>query len=213
MEPIETLHEVIQMNRSRSTRAAENYLKMINSFYSQCRYLVRMTLFVALCLLYSFVAVSAQESPIPYGAPPASLGDAPRRFPRRDEQGRALVRQLDLNAEQISQLREIRRQSTIERRAVTARLRQAQRALDAAIFAEGADESSVESRVKRVAELQRDVIRLRAFTELKIRRLLTPQQLQTLRAMRERALLRRADDRRNRKDGSNIPDASRPPNP
>jgi Spy/CpxP family protein refolding chaperone len=105
-----------------------------------------------------------------------------------------------LTPEQLAQLREIRRQSTLERRQISARLRQAQRALDAAIFADATDEALIERYVQRVAELQREVVRLRAFTELKIRRLLTPQQLQALREMRESARQRRANLRHHRGD-------------
>lgn len=117
---------------------------------------------------------------------------------RRENQARALVRRLNLTQPQIRRLRDIRRASVGERQALTMRLREAQRALDDAVFSDAADESSIENHVRRVAGLQADLTRLRALTELRVRRLLTTEQLENLRALREQT-------RRSREQ--NMPDA------
>jgi len=107
---------------------------------------------------------------------------------RRGNQARALVRRLNLTPLQIRRLRDIRRASVGERQALAMRLRQAQQALDDAVFSDAANESFIENHVLRVAGLQADLTRLRALTELKVRRLLTPEQLQNLRALREQTI-------------------------
>lgn len=176
---------------------------MTNLFRLRTTSLLRKTLLLSLCLLcLSFPAI-AQEPSVSNNAPSATAVNTRRRQPRRVDLGRALVRRLNLTPEQVTQLREIRQQSTLERRTIAARLRQAERALDAAIFADGTDEPLIEQRVQRVAEVQREIVRLRASTELKIRRLLTAQQLQALREMRERKRMRRANG--HRRGGINSP--------
>ena len=71
----------------------------------------------------------------------------------------------------------------------------ARRALDEAIYADSLDEARVEHRMRQLSEAQAELLRLRASTELKIRGVLTPAQLQTFRELRRQAqrrqLLRR----------------------
>jgi len=108
----------------------------------------------------------------------------------------ALLSQLNLSAEQVAQMRQIREQSVPQAQALTRRFNQARRALDEAIYADALDESLVEQRARELAEAQAAVIRNRAQTELRVRRVLTPEQLQTFRDLRFRARQQKRIERR-----------------
>ena len=99
----------------------------------------------------------------------------------------ALLSQLNLTAAQVARMREIRQQSVPQAQALTRRLNQARRALDESIYSDSLDEALVEQRAREVAEAQTALIRHRAQTELRVRRVLTPEQLQTFRDLRIRA--------------------------
>ncbi|MBV9926734.1 MAG: periplasmic heavy metal sensor [Acidobacteria bacterium] len=115
--------------------------------------------------------------------------DAPQPAPQQQRPARApnLMQRLNLSREQREQLREIRRQSEPEVRAQTRRVRLARRALDEAIYADAVDEALVEQRARELSAAQSALVRLRAATELKIRRILTAEQLQLFRTLRQQA--------------------------
>ncbi len=92
---------------------------------------------------------------------------------------------LGLTPDQMARIREIRQQNRLERQTAQQRLNRAQRALDEAIYSDEASEALVEQRTREVAEAQAAEVRLRARTELGIRRVLTPQQLGTFRMIRQ----------------------------
>jgi Spy/CpxP family protein refolding chaperone len=98
-----------------------------------------------------------------------------------------LLSQLNLTPEQVTRMREIREQSVPQAREMTRRLNQARRALDEAIYSDSVDEALVEQRAREVSEAQAALVRLRAQTELRVRRVLTPEQLQIFRDLRLRA--------------------------
>lgn len=95
---------------------------------------------------------------------------------------------LNLTPEQVRQIRAIRRANRLEWQAARQRVRAARQALDRAIYSEDASEAIVEQRAREVAEAQSSEVRLRALMELGIRRVLTPEQLNTFRALREERL-------------------------
>jgi len=97
---------------------------------------------------------------------------------------------LNLSPEQRAQIVGIRRQSEGEGRVLVQRLRRARRSLDASIYADNVDDKLIEEGAREVAAAQAEVIRLRAVTELRLRRILTPEQLGLLRDWRQRARLR-----------------------
>jgi len=115
------------------------------------------------------------------------------------------IRQLNLTAEQVEKIRAIREQNKDERFAATQRLRQAQRAMDDAIEADNASEALIEQRARELAEAQIAVTRMGAMTQLRIRRVMTPEQLTKLRALRQQALNLREQGRNQRN-----PDQMRP---
>jgi protein CpxP len=138
---------------------------------------------LALLLLLIFTPALAVRAQDESGAPPQreteqEPGDHEDRF-------RGLRERLNLTPDQIEQIKAIREQNRDEWRAARQRLRQAQRALDEAIYADSVDEAMVEARTREVAEAQTALLRMRALTELKIRRVLTEAQLNTLRSLRQ----------------------------
>ncbi len=133
-------------------------------------------------------ARAQEEGPPPPGAP-----QGPRPGRRGDG---LLLMKLNLTPEQRGRLRQIRRQSEPEARSLGRRLREAHRALDEAVYSDNVDESIVEQRTRELTEAQAALVRLRAQTELRVRRVLTPEQLQTFRGLRREALRQRLLQRR-----------------
>lgn len=120
-------------------------------------------------------------------------------------QGGDLIRTLGLTPEQLGKIRLIREQNKEERRLAGERLRNAQRALDDAIYSDAASEAVIEERARELAAAQTAMVRLRALTELSIRRVLTPEQISTLRTLRvrqtQRRLQREMNQQRRMRDG------------
>jgi Spy/CpxP family protein refolding chaperone len=106
------------------------------------------------------------------------------------------MQRLNLTQEQRRQLREIRQQREPELRDLVRRTRLARRALDEAIYADAADEALVEQRSRELSAAQSALVRLRAATELKIRQLLTDEQLRLFRNLRQEAQRRQMLQRR-----------------
>ncbi len=129
-----------------------------------------------------------------------------------------LLPQLNLSAEQRTQLVAIARQHNEDIGAAQMRLRQARRALNLAIYAENPEQNIVSERARDVANAQEAMIRLNAQTELKVRQLLTPEQLLTFRRLRNEQ--RRDRQQRRQLEGDNprgerrnrLPGMNQPPN-
>lgn len=140
-----------------------------------------------LCLVLLPLCAAAQEQSEPQAA----------QNPARSQN---LMQRLNLSREQRQQLREIRRQSEPEMRAHTRRVREARRALDEAIYADASDDALIEQRTHELTAAQAALVRLRAARELRIRRILTAEQLRLFRDLRQQAqqrllLQRRANNR------------------
>lgn len=116
--------------------------------------------------------------------------------PQQPARALNLMQRLNLSREQRQQLREIRRQSEPAVRAHTRRVRLARRALDEAIYADTLDEALVEQRSRELTAAQSALVHLRAATELSIRRILTADQLQLFRTLRQQAQQRQMLQRR-----------------
>jgi len=153
------------------------------------------SVFVALVLLTcaGVVAASGQERGADANAQPAP---DERRGGRGGDDSLRLLRILSLTPEQRAQIKAIRHETEPEVRLSGGRLREARRALDEAIYSESPVESVIEERVREVGAALAAVVHLRALTELKIRRVLTPEQLATFRELQNRARTRQRPDRR-----------------
>jgi len=147
------------------------------------RSIVRTTLpSFALLLLITLTAL-AQD---PQGNQPPPPGGG----------GPDLLEQLRLTPEQRQRIRMIQRDTKDERAAIGLRLREANRALEDALDAETIDDNVIEQRMQAVSVAQAAQLRLRIQTEVRIKRVLNPEQLAFWRDLR----LKAADVLRGRKD-------------
>ena len=139
-------------------------------------------------LLFFAAAGFAQDAKTP-DTPDAQHHDMQRPHDRRAN----FLHKLGLSPEQIEQIRQI----NLERRPLfndaQERLREANRALDAAIYAEQVNENDFETKLKDVESAQAEVARIRFTNELAVRRVLTPEQLARFREMRQRFEQERRD--------------------
>src|SRR4030095_14971711 len=97
------------------------------------------------------------------------------------------IEQLHLMPEQLQRIRAIREETKRERALINQRLRDANIALDQALDADNPDDATIEQRLREVAAAQTESMRMRIQTEVKIRRILTQEQLATLRLLRLQA--------------------------
>lgn len=131
-------------------------------------------------------AANAQQPPQP---------EAQQIAPSQDP-----IRALNLAAEQLAKIRAIREQNREERAAINHRVRVGRLALDEALDADNPSEELVERRARELGEAQAAALRMQAITEVKIRRVLTLEQLDRLRQLRldaQRARERRLETRGN----------------
>jgi len=120
------------------------------------------------------------------------------------------VRQLNLSPEQREKIRSIREQTKSERAAINERLRETNRALEEVLDTDNPNEGLVEQRMRDVAAAQAESMRMRILTEVRIRRVLTLEQLAILRTLhqqshqqgRDRILTEGRQQRRQGIDGS-----------
>jgi Spy/CpxP family protein refolding chaperone len=141
---------------------------------------------LALIALLGFLGVppaSGQTAQQPRAAPEAQQGPA----------GGDPIRQLNLSPEQREQIRSIREDSKAERTAIAARVGEAYRALEEALNSDNPDDEVIEQRVREVATAQAAAMRMRILTEVRIRRVLTVDQRNVLRALQQQARENRRD--------------------
>ncbi|HEY0377093.1 MAG TPA: Spy/CpxP family protein refolding chaperone [Pyrinomonadaceae bacterium] len=145
----------------------------------------------ATLLVLLLLAVSAAHS---------ASAQTPDETPEAEQSGQESNwrTQLNLTPEQVREIRAIRRANRLQLQAVRQRLRDSLAALDQAIYSDGASEAVVEQRAREVAEAQAAQVHLRAMTELSIRRVLTPAQLDTFRTIRQRRASAAEERRRQR---------------
>jgi Spy/CpxP family protein refolding chaperone len=105
------------------------------------------------------------------------------------------ITQLNLSPEQREKIRTIREQTKDERAAINRRFRTAQIALEQAIDSPESSEALIEQRARELGEAQAAQTRMRALAEVRIRRVLTPEQIVTLRQLRAQAQEQRREQR------------------
>jgi Spy/CpxP family protein refolding chaperone len=154
--------------------------------------LTRQTATMALTLFLFLLSASQVIAQTPDEAAPADA--------TQGNQDANWVTALGLTPDQVARIRTIRQENRLEWQTARQRLNQAQRALEEAIYSDDASEALVEQRTREVAEAQAAEVRLRARTELGIRRVLTPQQLSTFRLIR-RERIREAQLKRRMENG------------
>jgi Spy/CpxP family protein refolding chaperone len=102
---------------------------------------------------------------------------------------------LNLTPEQRQKIRIIREQTKNERATINQQLRQSNLALQQALDADNPDESIVELRLRDAAAAQAAATRMKVLTELRIRRVLTPEQVNTWRLLLQQAAQARREQR------------------
>ena len=95
------------------------------------------------------------------------------------------IRELNLSPEQREKIRAIREQQKEERFTINQRRREADLALERALDSDNPDEAVVEQCLRDVGAAQAAQMRMRVLSEVRIRRVLTPEQLDKLRTLRQ----------------------------
>jgi Spy/CpxP family protein refolding chaperone len=170
-----------------------------------------MTAFAMLVFSLTMFSASTSFAQQEDDPPPPPRDDRPNA-PMQERRDGDLISQLNLTPEQINQIREIRQQSAEEWRQTRQRMGRAQRALDEAVYSDTVNEAEIETRARDFGAAQAALARFRALTELRIRRVLTPEQLKTLRELREAAIRNNGQRRRDARDEGSAFDERRPPN-
>ena len=138
-------------------------------------------------LLFAAAAIFAQNNISDTTAkPPANSVKPPEKRPN-------LFQELGLTPDQIAQIKGI----NIERKPLmeeaTKKLREANRNVDMAIYADSPNEADVQARLEEYRQAQAEVVRLRFMSEFAVRKVLTPEQLIKFRELRRKfAEMRRA---------------------
>jgi len=124
---------------------------------------------------YLGIAVNGQDGPPPNPEPGVNR-------PRDDRPN--LMAQLGLSQDQIQQFRKLNAEHRPLMNEAQKRLRDANRELDMAIYADIVSDEAVHAKLKVFQDAQAEVNRLRFSNELNIRRILTQDQLVRFRDMR-----------------------------
>jgi Spy/CpxP family protein refolding chaperone len=128
------------------------------------------------------------------GSPTVTAQQQQTQMPESQQQAPVdPILQLNLSPEQREKIRTIREQTRTERAAINQRIRETNLALENALDADNPDEAVVEQRMRDVAAAQAASMRMRILTEVKIRRVLTVEQLGILRTLRQQAREERRD--------------------
>jgi Spy/CpxP family protein refolding chaperone len=135
----------------------------------------------------TLLALLAFLSTVPPATGQATQQPSATPEPQQSGAGGDLIQQLNLSPEQREQIRSIRQSNKDERAAINQRLRQANQSLDEALDSDKPDEAVVEQRMRDVGAAQAAAMRMRILTEVRIRRVLTAEQLGILRNLRMQA--------------------------
>jgi len=149
------------------------------------------SLIYALFLLtVSFSTAKAQDE-TPTEAAPQNFNQA-----RRPN----LLTELDLSQNQIRQIRRINADKRSLLRDAQQKMREANRALDQAIYADNADETEIQTRLKDAQLAQAEVTKIRSATEFAVRKVLNPDQLIKFREIRQRFIERMENNQNGRQN-------------
>jgi Spy/CpxP family protein refolding chaperone len=132
------------------------------------------------CVLAAEARAQNDNQSTPVAAPSPVLTEEQRP----GENDLSLMDQLNLTPEQRTQLVAIAQQRRLDQQAAQLRLVAARRALNQAIYQENPDQNLVNERVHELAAAREVLDRLNAQAELKVRQVLTPEQLRTFRRIR-----------------------------
>lgn len=116
----------------------------------------------------------------------AQQQDTPPDFQAARSTRPNLLATLGLTPDQIQQIKQINRERRPQVQEAVRRLREANRALDAAVYSDIVNESEFQTRLSEFQAAQTEVARLRFESELAIRKILTPDQIVRFRELRRK---------------------------
>lgn len=135
-----------------------------------------LSLFFLVLLFFGSLSAAKAQEETPPAAPNQNFGKPPRPN---------LFKELGLTPEQRQQIKRLNMERKPQMRQAQERLREANRNLDQAIYADNVNESEIQARLKDVQSAHAEIIKIRSMTELAIRRILTAEQLQKFREVRQ----------------------------
>ena len=136
----------------------------------------KLSLFLPLLLLLTGSVLSQDANVEPTPAPQAVQQDARGN----------MLREIGLSPDQVRAIRKLNMNRKPLMEAAQQRLRNANRLLDEAIYADEVIDADVQARLKEAQVAQAEVFKIRSTSELAIRRVLTPDQLMRFRELRRR---------------------------
>ena len=132
-------------------------------------------IYAGLLLCFAFSESNAQDE-TPLDATPQKLNNL-----RRQD----VLQELNLSQTQVRQIRRINQENRFLLREAQTHLREANKNLDAAIYADSFNEQNIQSKKKELQLAQAELIKLRFLKELAIRKVLEPAQLSKFREVRQ----------------------------
>lgn len=134
-----------------------------------------------------------------YSQGPPPQGEPRREFAAGDERPN-LLQALGLSQDQVRQIRIMNRDRKPVMEEAQRRLREANQALDMAVYGDELNETDVRIRLKEFQDAQADVAKIRFQSELSLRKILTPDQLVRFRRLRQRMARARENMQQRRQD-------------
>ncbi len=137
-----------------------------------------------------------------------SVADAQEQLPPDSPNPKQTVRpfkifeELGLSPEQIQQIKGINKRRKPITQAAQQRWREANRSLDAAVYADSTTDDEIKMRLKEAQTAQSELLKERTTTEYLIRKVLTPDQLIKFRQLREE-LMEKMNELKNRNNPNN----------
>jgi Spy/CpxP family protein refolding chaperone len=141
-----------------------------------------------LSLLITFIFLFGAFSIVP-----AQNGERPDQAFAPPPQRPNILQELGLSRDQIQELRRINTNQQPQLRQAQRNLKEANEALDEAIYADDTNDEIIKERVRAVQQAQSEVIKHRTFMEMSIRKVLTKPQLIKFRELRENFQRRQAN--------------------
>ena len=155
------------------------------------------TIFLAMMYLAFVTAAYAQD---------ATPQETPKPVAAKPPEGKQnLLLQLGLSREQIQQIRRLNAERKPMMEDAQRRFREANRALDEAIYADQVNDIDVQSRLKDVQVAQAEVANIRYTNELSVRKILMPEQLVRFRELRQKfEMVRRTTENQRPNGGGRV---------
>lgn len=137
-------------------------------------------------ILTAFLFILVAGSAIAFGQDDPPGNDFVANGNDRPDRADILRRELQLSPEQLRKIRVLNAGMRPRMRDAQVAFLTARRELDEAIYADELNEDELRLKVRAVNEAQAEVNRLRAFSEVAVRKILSPEQLVRFRQLRQR---------------------------